>query len=178
MEHYYFYYLSMTCPSHPIFSNFHILLTTVLFHYHSRKFNLIINQNLQYINNWLSCTKIQINISKTKYMLYSCCSVADLESISIDIGQIILHSTCMHFLGIFIDEHLNFTQHVNHICSKVYKSSIKFYMFFHKIPLFIILRSLYFPYIIPYCLYDIKAWFGCPDYNKNRMVKHIHKNHV
>ena len=59
-------------------------------------------------NNWLISNKIKI--SKTKYMLYSCTLVADLDFNCIDSGQIILRSTCMKFVGIFIDEHLNFTQ--------------------------------------------------------------------
>ena len=75
------------------------------------------------INNWLYCNKIQINISKTKYMFYSCKSVVDLESISIDIWQIILRSIYMKYSVIFINEHnMNFTQHINHICSNVFKS--------------------------------------------------------
>ena len=80
-------------------------------------------------------------------MLYWCRSVTDLDSISIDTGQIILRSTYMRstymkFLGIFIDDHLNFPQHVNHICSKV--------SILHKIRFVFpsnILRYLYFTFI-------------------------------
>ena len=49
-------------------------------------------------------------------------SVADLESISIDTGQIILRSTSIKLSVIFINEHMTFTQHVNRICSEVSKS--------------------------------------------------------
>ena len=136
----------------------------------SSSIHLIINQNLRFINNWLQSNKIQINISKTKYMLYSCRSVADLGSIFIETGQIILRSNCMKFLGIFIDENLNFTQHVNHICSKISKSIGILHKIRNVFPSNI-LRTLYFTFINPYFLYAIEAWFGCPDYNKNRIVK-------
>ena len=105
-----------------------------------------------------------------KYMLYSCRLVTGLDSISIDTGQIILLSTSTKFVGISIDEHFNFTQHLNHICSKVSKPL----GFFHKIRYVFLsntLSSLYFKFIYPYFSYAIKAWFGCPDYNKNRIVK-------
>ena len=64
--------------------------------------HLIINQNIRYINNWLNSNKIQIIILKTKYMLYSCRSVAEFDSTSIDTGQIILRSiTCMKLFRYF-----------------------------------------------------------------------------
>ena len=149
----------MTCPTHPIFSLF-ADDNTVSFPFkkaESSSIHTIINQNLGYFNKYLICNKIQIYISKSEFMLFSCSSSADLESISMVTGQIILRSTSMKFLGILKDEYMNFTQHMNHICSKVSKSigilrEIR-YLFSSNV-----LRFIYFTIINPYFVYVIKAW--------------------
>ena len=81
------------------------------------------NRCCDQLNVWFKSNFLSINYSKTAYMLF-CPSKNDelllLNNHSIIIeGNIINRVYCTKFLGIFIDSHLNFKQHINYLIKKV-----------------------------------------------------------
>ena len=78
-----------------------------------------------------------------------------------------VHST--KFLGIYIDEHLSFRYHVDHVMNKISKSIGLLYKLNHFLPRNILL-SIYNTLLLPYFNYGIILWHNSPNYVKNRLI--------
>ena len=126
----------------------------------------IINRELDLVCGWLTANKISLNISKTKYMLFSCSHCP--SEVPIKLHEIdVVRTRSIKFLGVFLDETLNFSEHTNYISGKISKTigimnKVRF------LPSHV-LCTLYHTMVAPYILYGIKAWYGCPNYNRNRI---------
>ena len=81
-----------------------------------------INDHLNDIFDWLRCNKLALNLSETKvcfqprqkvnYNLYSPLALAN---------QILQQSQSVKYLGVFMDSHLGWNDHIVYICSKISK---------------------------------------------------------
>ena len=125
-----------------------------------------INDELEKVSEWLYSNKIGINIEKTKYILFSCLHVPYNLNICIS-SEPIERTKSTKFLGIYLDETLNFSDQTNHIASKIAKSIgvLNKIRFLPKNILLLLYNSM----VAPYILYGIRAWYGCPNYNRNRI---------
>jgi len=117
-----------------------------------------INSELKHVSKWLKVNKISINIDKTKYILFSYRKELKLPPIYIGNSQVI-ETSHTKFLGVHLDQHLTFKQHVNFIHSKASKSlgvlyKLKFYLPHSA------LKLLYQTMLHPYFAYGIEAWFA------------------
>ena len=126
-----------------------------------------INNKLEIVSNWLTANKLSVNISKTKYILFSYKNKIEIPTIKIGQGTInsIDH---IKFLGVYIDQHLNFNQHVNYLTNKISKSI----GILHKVKYILprdVLRALYIALIQPYFIYGIEAWFGATKTTINKL---------
>ena len=80
------------------------------------------NEDLKNVRNWLSANKLNLNIAKTEYVLigsrYRINSLDVQPSINIDKQSVkrVKHTTV---LGVQIDEHLNWEEHIESIASKI-----------------------------------------------------------
>ena len=84
--------------------------------------NSKINENLKILSNWFINNKLQLNISKTKVMyFYSNTSITNTNEI------ITLNNQTMHcvnkykFLGLYIDNKLNYKKHIIELKIKLAK---------------------------------------------------------
>ena len=78
----------------------------------------MINAELSAIDSWLKVNKLFLNIDKTKYMIFSLKDRPPDMNILISNTQI--GRTDVHkFLGVHIDEKINFGHHISTICSKI-----------------------------------------------------------
>ena len=79
-----------------------------------------INTSLTYINGWLEANKLHLNIGKTKYMIIS---VKDKPpDLNLAIGSSsVERANVQKFLGIYIDDRVNFGEHTNKIAAKLSK---------------------------------------------------------
>ena len=76
------------------------------------------NRDLVSLNKWLSANKLFLNVGKTNYMVLS--NRKQPPSLDLKIGNSSIQRTDVHmFLGVYIDEHLNFNAHANKISSKL-----------------------------------------------------------
>ena len=126
----------------------------------------VINTELSLVGEWLKANKISLNVDKTKYMLFSCSHCESSIPIKIFDGHVNRTNT-IKFLGVYLDERLNFTEHTNHISGKISKTvgilnKVRF------LPSQV-LCTLYHSMVAPYIFYAIRAWYGCPNYNRNRI---------
>ena len=122
--------------------------------------NEIVNVNceLKRVNRWLRCSKICLNADKTKFMLFSYRKEFMLPGIFID-DCLIEECDALKYLGIYLDAHLSFKQHVRYISAKISKSLGILY----RLNRFLdsrILIMLYATMIKPYISYAVESWFS------------------
>ena len=110
---------------------------------------------------WLSANKLIINLQKTHLMLFT--NRARPASISLNIDDsIITEQTETKFLGIIVDNQLNWKAHIKHITNKVSKSVAILRLLRYIFPKNI-LKTLYQSLTYPYFNYCNLIWgTACP----------------
>ena len=117
-----------------------------------------INTALTKISTWLKVNKLSLNIKKTHYMVFTRKKFRHQLDIRID-GHLIdeVHKT--KFLGVYIDNKLNWKDHVSYLIGKISKGIgmiIKARQYLNKKGLI----ALYYSFIYPYLIYCNHIW-GC-----------------
>ena len=128
----------------------------------------VVNSELNKIFNWLCANKLSINVTKSKYIIFH----SQKKNIKNKVPQIILNETPVErvvnfdFLGIFLDEHMTWTSHINKIANKIAKSIGILNKLKQYLPSYIF-RKLYNSVILPHINYGILVWgFGASRINK------------
>ena len=81
----------------------------------------LLNTELQKVNTWFKCNKLSLNINKTNFILFhSKQNTIDPICLNID-GKELSRVKSTKFLGVFIDESVNFKCHIDHLLSKLSK---------------------------------------------------------
>ena len=131
----------------------------VLFADHTNQFSSGVDATGIVITKWLKINKLSLNIKKTHYMCFQQKTKqimpADISS-NID-GQVIAEVTSSKFLGVIIDDKLNWRDHMSFVCRKVARGIgviIKARKVLEKESLI----SLYYSFIYPYLIYCNQIW--------------------
>ena len=127
--------------------------------------NNLFNSEMKSIQTWFTANKLYINRDKTCYMIFKSrnCRIQD-NVISIELNDLsIKRETSTKFLGVIIDENLNWKEHVNYIALKISKSIGVFNILKHILPLKI-LTNLYNCMILSHFMYSNIVWGGCSFY--------------
>jgi hypothetical protein len=117
------------------------------------------NQELEKVHDWFRINKLSLNIKKTNYVLF--CShrkkvILPKETITLnDIP--IPQATSVKFLGVFVDQHLTWNDHIENISSKIAKSIGILSRVAYLLPTHIRI-SLYYSIIHPYFSYCNMIW--------------------
>ena len=85
-------------------------------------------------------------------------------------GNIIDHVNATKFLGIIIDNKLNWSDHINYIKNKISKSLgiiYKIRSFLNRITL----RNLYHTFVFPYLIYGVEVWGNTHAIHLNPIIK-------
>ena len=123
-----------------------------------------INRELSKITEWLAANKLALNVKKTKFMMFSYSRSKLMQQHTPDIrinNQPISRVDNFDFLGIRIDEYLNWKLHLDKISGKILRiigllSKLKNYF----PPL--ILKLMYNSMILPHLTFGITVWgFHC-----------------
>ena len=117
-----------------------------------------VNYDLQNILIWLNNNKLKLNMEKTCYIVFnkSISHTANPLNISLN-NSLINQVTSVNYLGITIDEKLQFKEHMNKILGKLRRNSIiikHFRNMFDKH----MLRCLYYSFIYPHISYGILTY--------------------
>lgn len=84
--------------------------------------NSISNELIKYVN-WLNANKLSLNVAKTKIMSFR---TPQKKTHPLDIklnGENIVQVQSFNFLGIVLDEKLNWHEHVHHISIKISRAN-------------------------------------------------------
>ena len=136
---------------------------TNLFYTHSniQKLFSTMNEELASINQWFTSNKLSLNAKKTKYSFFHKPSKKDdiplmLPKLTIS-NHVIERQEFIKFLGVLLDENLNWKEHIKYTENKIAKNLGLLY----KARLFLernALLALYYSYIQTYINYANIAW--------------------
>ena len=113
-----------------------------------------INKELSNVDTWFKVNKLSLNASKTNYMIFgSSKKQMDKESMTLQIkidGEEIQRVTSTKFLGVLIDDSLNFKCHIDHLVRKLSKYVGLFFKLRHLLPsstLLTLYKTLFEPHL-------------------------------
>lgn len=123
------------------------------------------NDQLNKAEIWFQTNKLSLNVSKTKYMVFSSTNMNRLtEDFKIYIGGREVErigSNCetksFKFVGVYLDEFLTWEHHINHIINKISSSSFVLNQLKKIVPLHI-RKTLYNSLVKSHIDYAIIAW--------------------
>ena len=122
---------------------------------HSLHSNLIIELNL--INNWIKTNKLKLNIAKTNYILFQNRSIKNHMPTLVLEGNNLQCVPYTKFLGVHIDENLNWNCHINAVylklsrmCGILYK--VRNYLTTEA------MISIYYTLCYPHLIYCVSIW--------------------
>ena len=118
----------------------------------------IANQQLPLIVEWLATNKLTLNVSKTHYIIFR--NVGKTINVNEDLivaGTPIKQEKFTKFLGVWLDENLNWSKHIKEISKKIARglgilSKARNYLDRTT------MKTLYYSFVYPYLLYNIEVW--------------------
>jgi len=144
-----------------------------LLYFHGTDLNTIervLNNDLKQFTTWLHINQMNVNVSKTKVMVLS--SVArklDVADVNICLnGQRLECVNTMKYLGVTIDNHLKWHNHLDNVCKNVGKKIAVL----RRIKPFLpkdALKTIYNTTILPLFDYANIVWSSCGEKNLKRL---------
>ena len=93
-----------------------------------KKLNRLLNKDLKSLNNWLNSHKISSNIDKTEMILFKPTKKPLDCQLKLKLyGKILYQTSSVKYLGIKIDQYLNWQDHISNISIKLNKSNAMLY---------------------------------------------------
>ena len=144
---------------------------TTLF-FSNRSVDLVVetmNSTLVDVDTWLQVNLLSLNIDKTNYILFSNV-YSNLPNNVIIRNSSISPVTSAKFLGIIIDNRLNFSEHVRYTCNKISKTIGIMKRLSSFVPA-AVLRTLYNSnsLALPYLTYGVELWGAAGKVNIDKM---------
>ena len=134
---------------------------TSLFYSHKNNPDVenLLNNELQMVASWLSANKLSLNVCKSKLLIFSLCERTDIIkdiNLSINNEKLKIVDTAK-YLGVFIDNKLNWNEQINAINLKLSKGIGLLSKIRHYVPKSV-LRSLYYAFINSHIDYNLLNW--------------------
>ena len=118
----------------------------------------VMNNELSKLSLWFKANKLSLNAVKTNFMIFGCKRITTELKLTID-GNILERTASTKFLGVYLDEKLNWNCHTYYISSKLSKS-LGMLGLCRSILTNDILLTLYVSLIYPYLIYCSIVWGG------------------
>lgn len=133
------------------------------------RLSITINTELNKLYDWLISNQLTLNLKKTKYIIFHSNRKNINTSIEIKINNINIEKVeTFKFLGITLNQHLLWTDHINSLCTKLAKTIGMLYKskdFLDKKPLV----TLYNSFFLSHINYCTLIWCFTTEYNINRL---------
>ena len=120
------------------------------------------------LSSWFVSNKLSLNSSKTCYTTFPSNSCTGIDLYTND-SSIVKVST-FKYLGVLLDDELNWNAHIDYVYRKIIKFTSIFYKIRGKLPKFI-LRNIYFAFVHPHILYGVELYANTYKTYLNRLVK-------
>lgn len=130
----------------------------------------ITNSNLAKLYDWTVNNGLSLNANKTSAILFTNRTHAIITPLLISLDDVPVHLTsCIDFLGVKLDNRLNFSMQINNICSKLSRTAGIFYRICHFVPQNTLI-TLYYSLVYPYLLYGVLIWGGACETHLNPLI--------
>ena len=121
-----------------------------------------VNSELKKVHEWLASNKLTLNISKSKFMIFSN-KKKNCHTISVNFdGKPLKRCTSYKYLGIIIDDKLKWNEHIQYICTKISKACGILAKIRHSAN-FVLLKDVYYALFYWYICYGITTWRNASD---------------
>ena len=112
------------CKFHHLASDANLLYTNNSI----KNLNKILNKNSKNLTNWLNANKISLNVNKTEMILLKSIKRPLDYQFKLKLNRKKLYQTSsVKYLGIKIDQHVNWQEHINNIAINLNKLSTMLY---------------------------------------------------
>ena len=119
-----------------------------------------VNLDLTFLSSWLQANKIALNTTKTEVVLFRDPRKPINEEIKLVLDNFELSfSSHVKYLGVILDQHLNFKEHTNSLSRKLSKSNGIISKLRHFLPKDTLL-TLYYSLFQSHLTYGLQAWFS------------------
>ena len=123
------------------------------------------NDEIVKVHEWLLLNKLSLNISKTRYMIFH----FPQRNINFDVlpnimigNQNVLQAVEFDFLGVVINQNLNWKPHIAKISSKIARANGSIRRLKNFLPKHV-LMTIYNSLILPHLTFGVLAWgYSCP----------------
>ena len=125
----------------------------------------MLNDELLCLSKWFAANRLSLNIKKTNYIIFSSSRKkipTNLPNLNIN-GNVIERVRYAKFLGIYIDDHLDWSEHIQQITSKVAKNVGIIRKVRHILSTKLI-TALYNSLVLPYLNYCNMIWISASQY--------------
>lgn len=129
-----------------------------------------LNDDLKCLNDWFMANKLSLNVNKTNCMLFSNTRSVINEEYKLRIGNDkIEQQSCVKFLGVFIDDKLNWHEHINNCKSKLSSAIYAINRVKRLVP-DTVLKTLYYSLVYSHLSYGIILWGSTYATHINKLV--------
>ena len=89
-----------------------------------KQINKVVNKDLKFLVQWLNANRISLNVAKTEIVIFRRKKKhLDCDLNSKLCGKKLKPSNYARYLGIYLDEYLNWSSHINHLSLKLVKAN-------------------------------------------------------
>ena len=129
----------------------------------------LVNLELKKLDTWVCANKLSLNTSKTAYTIFSNMSLNDAPGIVIRNTEIIACQK-QRFLGIILDDKLNFNEHINKTANKVKSANGIMWKLSQYVPSQV-LNKIYYTLVYPFLIYGVEIWGKSSQVALNRLSR-------
>ena len=129
-----------------------------------------VNEELKKLSLWLNLNRLALNVGKTNFVIFRSPQKKSNRNVTLIMNKKALQQKDhVKYLGVLIDEHLNWKYQINQVALKISRgigilAKLKPYL---KEKL---LRTIYFSLVYSYLSYGVQAWGSAADSIKNKIV--------
>ncbi|XP_045480936.1 uncharacterized protein LOC123685322 [Harmonia axyridis] len=134
-------------------------------------------QEFETLTKWFRLNKLTINISKTKYITFASNKkgIPDLGDLNFDDQLYVAKTHSTRYLGVVIDEHLKWDEHITYVSRKLRGILYRFKYIMNYVNSPKHLQMLYESLVQPQLSYGIIGWGGVFDTHK-RIIDVLQRN--
>ena len=135
----------------------------------------IVGRDLTILSDWFRSNKLALNEIKTKYIIFHNIYNRPPEDFVITINGVTLERVQItQFLGVHIQENLNWKAHIEQVCNKISRSTAILAKLKHYIPRYA-LRIIYNSLCVSHASYALPVWGGSPPGYLKRLITLLKK---
>ena len=134
-----------------------------------KKLNKHVNHDLTLLCHWLRANKISLNTGKTELILFRSPRRTLTKNLNFKFnGQKLIPTSSVKYLGITLDEHLSFDEHIKKLIPKLSRAVGMLARIRHYVP-FSTLKNIYNSLFQSHLIYGLQVWI----HSKNELINKV-----